>query len=142
MTIANESSATEIATQSDKDTWIFTYGSERLRQARVLGYECQDRYLSERIKLEYPGFAINNGVKAVKVDFPQSYEIAQSLKHDRAFVADRYINGKVIAIDNFLDRYQIVKNVRQPWYVYFTKADYYLCAIYLVISGAFGWFCF
>ena len=34
----------------DKDTWIYTYGSAQLQQVRSFGYECDDRYLIERLK--------------------------------------------------------------------------------------------
>ena len=35
----------------DKDTWIYTYGSANLQQVRSFGYDCQQQYLKERLKI-------------------------------------------------------------------------------------------
>jgi hypothetical protein len=101
----------------DKDTWIYTYGSSKLQQVRSFGYECEDRYLQERLKIEYPGFRINRASVAKKLDFPPLYAIKESLKWDNAYIAKQYSKGEVIAIDRYLGKYQIVKKTMKPWYL-------------------------
>jgi hypothetical protein len=64
-----ESTAAIEAIETDKDTWIYTFGSQQLQYNRTLGYECQQKYLDERIKLEYPGFVIANA-RVKRVDYP------------------------------------------------------------------------
>lgn len=98
--------------ETDKDIWIYNYGSDLLQQARTLDYECETQYLQERLQFEYPGFKINTGSKAEKVDFPSQSAIKQSLRWDNAYVANQYIDGEVIAIDRYLDKYQIIKPTR------------------------------
>ena len=100
----------------DKDTWIYTYGSSKLQQVRSFGYECDLQYLKERLKSEYPGFKINRASTAKKLDFPPLYAIKESLKWNDAYVAKQYVQGEVIAIDNYLGKYQIVKKTAKPWY--------------------------
>lgn len=101
----------------DKDDWIYLYGSSRLQVARTQGYECSELYLKERLKSEYPGFKINNGSKATRVDLPPVYAMQESLKWDDAYVAKQHNDGECIALDNYLGRYQIIKKTRKPWYL-------------------------
>ncbi len=74
----------------DKDTWIYTYGSPNLQQVRTFGYDCQQQYLKERLKAEYPGFEVNLGSEAKKLDFPPMYAIRESLKWSDAYIAKQY----------------------------------------------------
>jgi hypothetical protein len=105
--IMNENSLDRSPTENlldlhlDKDTWIYTYGSAQLQQVRSFGYECDKRYLQERLKAEYPGFKINTGSGANKLDFPPMYAIRESLKWTDAYIAKQYTHGEVIAIDNY-----------------------------------------
>ncbi|NJR32158.1 MAG: hypothetical protein HC778_03990 [Chamaesiphon sp. CSU_1_12] len=121
--IMNENSLDRSRTENlldlniDKDTWIYTYGSSKLQQVRSFGYECDDRYLKERLKAEYPGFIINRGSVAKKLDFPPLYAIKESLKWNDAYVAKQYSQGEVITIDNYLGKYQITKKTAKPWYL-------------------------
>jgi hypothetical protein len=121
--IMNENSLDRSRTENlldlhiDKDTWIYTYGSSKLQQVRSFGYECDDRYLQERLKAEYPGFIINRISIAKKLDFPPLYAIKESLKWNDAYVAKQYSKGEVIAIDKYLGRYQIIKKTAKPWYL-------------------------
>ncbi|WP_309744927.1 hypothetical protein [Chamaesiphon sp. OTE_20_metabat_361] len=101
----------------DKDTWIYTYGSSKLQQVRSFGYECEDRYLQERLKSEYPGYRINRASVAKKLDLPPLYAIKESLKWNDAYVAKQYSQGEVIAIDRYLGKYQIIKKTAKPWYL-------------------------
>ena len=101
----------------DKDAWIYTYGSPQLQQARSFGYECDEQYLKERLKFEYPGFKINLGSDVIKSDFPPIYAIRESLKWDDAYIAKHYLHGEVVAIDLYLDKYQIIKKTYKLWYL-------------------------
>jgi hypothetical protein len=120
--IMNENSLDRSPTENlldlhlDKDTWIYTYGSPQLQQVRSFGYECQERYLQERLKAEYPGFKINTGSTANKLDFPPMYAIRESLKWNDAYIARQYNYGEVIAIDRYLGQYQIIKRTAKPWH--------------------------
>jgi hypothetical protein len=100
----------------NKDTWIYTFGSAKLQQVRSFGYECEEPYLKERLKIEYPGFKINKGSIANKLDCPPMYAI-KSLKWHEAYIAKQYLEGEVIAIDNYLGKYQIIKKTAKPWYL-------------------------
>ena len=127
-----------ISIETDKDIWIYSNGSDRLRQARMLGYECENKYLKERIKAEYPGFKINTYSQAEKIDFPAQHAIDQSLKWDNAYVAKQYLDGEVIAVDNYLAKYQILKKVRQPLYVIIKDPDTWNFYLPIVIGGLCG----
>jgi hypothetical protein len=37
----------------NKEDWIFKYGSDLLQQSLMAGYDCKDRYLQERIALDW-----------------------------------------------------------------------------------------
>jgi hypothetical protein len=109
----------------DKDTWIYTYGSAKLQEVRSFGYECEERYLTERLKLEYAGFKINRRSSADKLDFPPLYAVRESLQWSGAYVAKQITDGEVIAIDRYLGKYQIIKKTHKPWYlVYRHLANY------------------
>ena len=111
-----ESTAAIEAIETDKDTWIYTFGSQQLQYNRTLGYECQQKYLDERIKLEYPGFVIANA-RVKRVDYPTEYAVRQSLQYDNAYVGERiYPHGDFITIDDYLGKHQLIKPVRKPWY--------------------------
>jgi len=107
----------------DKDTWIYTYGSTQLQQVRSFGYDCESQYLKERLKAEYPGFKLNTGSVAKKLDFPAMYAIQESLKWNDAYIAKQYHHGEVIAIDLYLGKYQIVKKTTKPWHLMYRNLD-------------------
>ena len=104
-------------TELDKDDWIYLYGSDRLQQARTHGYECNELYLKERLKTEYPGFKINGRSQASKVDLPPIYAMNEALKWENAYVAKQVIDGECIAIDKYLGTHQIIKKTHKPWYL-------------------------
>jgi hypothetical protein len=114
----NRSSSKDLAEiDLDKDTWIYTYGSSKLQQARSFGYECDEQYLKERLKFEYPRFKINLGSDAIKSDCPSIYAIRESLRWNDAYIAKQSIRGEVVAIDHYLGKYQIIKKTSKPWYL-------------------------
>ena len=129
-----------VQVETDKDIWIYNYGSDRLQQARTLDYECEAQYLQERLQFEYPGFKINTGSQAEKVDFPSQSAIKQSFQWDNAYVAKNYIDGEVIAIDRYLGKYQIIKPTRyllNSFFNIFSFSNFYspivIVSIYTVL---------
>ena len=122
----------------DKDTWIYTYGSAELQQVRSFGYDCDNRYLKERLKVEYPGFEINLGSNANKLDCPPMYAIQESLKWHDAYVAKQYLRGEVIAIENYLGKYQIIKRTAKPWYLIHKNLGDNESTVYSILIGIFA----
>ncbi|WP_310416845.1 hypothetical protein [Chamaesiphon sp. OTE_8_metabat_110] len=121
----------------DKDTWIYTYGSATLQQVRSFGYECEVQYLKERLKIEYPGFKINSNSSAKKLDFPPLYAIRESLKWERAYIAKQYLHGEVVALDNYLGKYQIIKKTEKPWYLVAKNLGNNEMTLYSILFGVF-----
>jgi hypothetical protein len=119
----NDKSLTELETDSlididlDKDSWIYIYGSPDLQQARSLGYECEERYLKERIKAEYRGFEIANASLVKKIDFPSKHALKRSLKWNDVYIADYYLKGEVLAVDKYLGKYQLIKQLQAPRFI-------------------------
>lgn len=117
----------------DKDGWIYTYGSPKLQQARSFGYECDEQYRKERLQAEYPGFKINLGSDAIKLDCPPIYAIQESLKWNDAYIAKQSLRGEVIVIDRYLGKYQIIKKTAKPWYLLYRNLNE--SAIFSVLTG-------
>lgn len=127
-------------TDTDKDDWIYLYGSSRLKTARIQGYECKELYLKERLKLEYPGFIINKFPKATQLDLPPIYALEESLKWENYYVANQVVDGDCVAVDNYLDGYQIIKIMSRPWYLFYESELFIMSAtgtLTLTITGAF-----
>lgn len=120
----------------DKDTWIYAYGSHQLQEVRSFGYECEERYQQERLKTEYPGFKINHRSTSQKLlDFPPLYAIQESLKWQNAYVAKQIIDGEVIAIDNYLGKYQIIKKTRKPLHLIYKNLSDSDLSFYSTVLG-------
>lgn len=53
------------AKEAEKTTWIAAHGSDYLKDAASLGYNCQRQYVTERAALEFPDFAadFDNNIK-------------------------------------------------------------------------------
>lgn len=121
----------------DKDDWIYLYRSSRLKTARIQGYECKELYLKERLKLEYPGFKINERSKATKLDLPPVYALEESSKWENSYVASQAFDGECIVLDDYLDSYQIIS---KPWYLFYESDLFITSAVAILtctISGAF-----
>ena len=43
--------------EAEKSTWIAAHGSDHLRRAAALGYDCQRKYVTERAITEFPDFS-------------------------------------------------------------------------------------
>jgi hypothetical protein len=46
-------------TEAEKKKWINEHGSDYLRRATVLGYNCQRQYVTERAALEHPDYVVD-----------------------------------------------------------------------------------
>jgi hypothetical protein len=102
----------------NKEDWIFKYGSDLLQQSILAGYECNDGYLQERVAREYPGFKVNNHTYK-KVDTPNEWCLDACLGYENAHCAFDYdyyhkYTSYYIAIDNFLGKYQLIKQIYDP----------------------------
>jgi hypothetical protein len=95
-----------------KQEWIFEHGSDLLQQSFMAGYECNNRYLQERIALDYPGFEINSG-NYRKVDSPDERCLYACLGYEDAYCSSND-RDYYITIDNFLDKYQLIKPIDAP----------------------------
>lgn len=115
----------------ERKAWIEQYGSEKLKLALELGYECEKDYVYERAKKEFPDFTLdyfNNGCWE-KTDNP-SFEALKEVKEliekgYNAYVAEieRFpydedndseddngdIEGEAIVISGYLGKYDLVK---------------------------------
>lgn len=96
----------------DKEDWIFTYGSNLLQQSFMAGYDCNDRYLQERVYRDYPGFKINHP-KYKKVDSPSEICLYACFGYENSYCSS---NGRdyYITIDGFLGKYQLIKLIDIP----------------------------
>lgn len=47
------------AREQEKTDWITSHGSDHLRRAHKLGYDCQRKYVTERANQEFPDFAVD-----------------------------------------------------------------------------------
>lgn len=56
---AEAEDAAKVARLADRAAWIDEHGSEYLRKAVGAGYSCQRQYVTERVALELPGFAVD-----------------------------------------------------------------------------------
>lgn len=45
--------------EEEKSGWIEAHGSDHLRRAHALGYDCQRRYVTERAAREFPGWVVD-----------------------------------------------------------------------------------
>ncbi len=54
-----EEAAKKDAAEKEKQDWITAYGSERLKRATKLGYNCQRLYVMERAAKEFPEFIVD-----------------------------------------------------------------------------------
>jgi hypothetical protein len=96
----------------DKEEWIFEHGSDLLQQSLMAGYDCKDRYLQERIAVDYPGFTVNPR-NYPKVDSPDESCLYACLGYEGSYCSS---NNKsyYITIDNFLGKYQLIKQINPP----------------------------
>jgi hypothetical protein len=87
--------------------WALEYGSNLLQESIIAGYDCNDRYLEERITYEYPGFEIATR-NYPKVDSPNESCLYACLGYEGSYCSSNNKNY-YITIDNFLGKYQLVK---------------------------------
>jgi hypothetical protein len=75
----------------------------------MAGYDCKDRYLQERIAIDYPGFTVNAG-NYRKVDSPDETCLYACLGYEDSYCSSRN-KGYYVTIDNFLGKYQLIKPI-------------------------------
>ena len=95
-----------------KEQWIIEHGSDLLQQSLMAGYDCNDRYLQERLAHDYPGFEIATR-NYPKVDSPDESCLYACLGYEGSYCS---FNNKnyYITIDNFLGKYQLIKLIDDP----------------------------
>jgi Clp amino terminal domain, pathogenicity island component len=98
-----------VAVTDDKKEWILEYGSDLLQQSFMGGYDCNDRYLQEKIAYDYPGFEINEQ-NYPKVDSPNQICFDACLGYEDAYCSSNN-NSYYITLDNFLGKYQLIKSI-------------------------------
>jgi hypothetical protein len=88
------------------------YGSNLLQESIIAGYDCNDRYLKERITYEYPGFKIATR-NYPKVDSPDERCLYACLGYEDSYCS--FSNASYyITINNFLGKYQLIKLIDDP----------------------------
>jgi hypothetical protein len=92
---------------TDRKEWIIDRGSDLLQQSLIAGYDCNDRYMQERIAHDYPGFEIATR-NYPKVDSPDESCLYACLGYEGSYCSSNNKNY-YITIDNFLGKYQLVK---------------------------------
>jgi hypothetical protein len=112
--------ADSIGSIDDKENWIFEYGSNLLQQSFMAGYDCNDRYLQERVIYDYPGFTINP-VKYQKIDSPSESCLYACLGYENSYCSSYDSRSETlrerdyyITIDRFLGKYQLIKLIDAP----------------------------
>jgi hypothetical protein len=98
-----------VKVNDDKDEWILEYGSDLLQQSFMAGYDCNDRYLQERIAIDYPGFTVNSG-NYRKVDSPDETCLYACLGYEDSYCSSSN-KCYYVTIDNFLGKYQLIKPI-------------------------------
>jgi hypothetical protein len=114
-----------------KHDWIFLYGSNLLQESALAGYDVEQRYFTERIKFEYPGFKDLTDRSLEKTNSPSRLALKASSKVEKSIVKVDWI-GKTeyLAIDNYLSKYTIGKQV----YLTLKPEKYPLFIIFWIIT--------
>lgn len=78
----NSKAELKLKLESDKKDWINKYGSEYLKDAYNSGYNCQRKYVEERVSLELPEFLIDfdNDIFLKARSMPSEKALYESLK--------------------------------------------------------------
>lgn len=98
-----------IEVTDDKKAWIIEYGSDLLQQSFLAGYDCNNRYLQERIIYEYPGFEIATR-NYPKVDSPDENCLYACLGYENAYCSSTN-QCYYVTINNYLRKYQLIKQI-------------------------------
>lgn len=115
--------------EADKLQWIQEHGSDYLKDAVTLGYDCQRQYVDERSEKEFPDFAVDFGDQAEwKSRSCPSREalaeaknlIAKGYKAEVVWLTcppwevdeyERFEADEAVVIRNYLGKYDLVKTV-------------------------------
>lgn len=105
--------------ENDKRDWINSFGSKFLKDAYNNGYNCQRKYVEERVSLELPGFEIDfDGEISIKSrSMPSEKALYKSLEiKDLGYDCDvswaPYLSEdgeEVVCIYNYLGKYFLYK---------------------------------
>jgi hypothetical protein len=112
VTSIEQSRSAIIEATNGKEQWILDRGSDLLQQSLIAGYDCNDRYLQERITYDYPGFEIATR-NYPKVDSPDESCLYACLGYEGSYCSSNHKNY-YITIDNFLGKYQLIKLIDDP----------------------------
>ena len=115
--------------EREKKQWIDIYGSDYLKKATKLGYDCQRQYVTERAAREFPGFTVDFDNYAYWRSRSCPSEKALELVEDaqeRGFATakvvwlidppyywdsyenDRYAEREAVVIESYLGKYTLV----------------------------------
>jgi hypothetical protein len=99
--------------EAEKRDWIFSYGSDLLQRSFIDSYDSTQRYIEERLAVEYPGFRQVAGSDYQKVDSPPEYCLNACSIEDEAYCSQEAYcsDAYYITIDNYLGKHQIVKKI-------------------------------
>lgn len=85
--------AVKEAAKKERANWIATHGSDYLRRATTLGYNCQRQYLTERAAHEYPSYVVDLGNHAEWVS--RSCPSLEALEQVELLIAEG-VNAEVV----------------------------------------------
>jgi hypothetical protein len=97
----------------EKKDWIFLYGSDLLQRSIVLSFDANERYLQERLQIEYPGFSEIDPINLSKIDSPSEDQLKACILFDNSYCAQNIYDHRhdYVAIDNYLSKYTIGKKI-------------------------------
>jgi hypothetical protein len=99
--------------ESEKRDWIFSYGSDLLQRSYIDRYDSTQRYVEERLAVEYPGFRQVAGSDYQRADSPPEFCLNACLTEDGSYCSQKSYCSDIyyITIDNYLGKHQIVKKI-------------------------------
>ena len=119
--------------KQEKTDWITAHGSDYLRRATALDYDCQRQYVTERAGLELPGFVVDFDNRAdwksracpseealaeVETMITQGYEAKcvwltsaphETVTCEDGWCEDEFEPCEAVIIRGYLDKYDLVK---------------------------------
>jgi hypothetical protein len=118
--------------QAEKDDWISRYGSDYLKRATALGYNCQRQYVTERLAHELSEFELDfdNRMKYNSRSCPSMEALTEvenliaagysaevvwlthpAYEFQDCLEAEEWENCEAIVIKQYLDKYEAVKTI-------------------------------
>jgi hypothetical protein len=80
------------------------------------GYKSNTQYAIERLAIDYPGFELIDDRDIKRVDTPPNYCLEACRSIEVSYCSQyKYISSKYyMTIDNYLEKYQIAKEIKHP----------------------------